>query len=85
MKEIFHIPVSLVVERIVLKALNAMTYVIALYSWGSGCTESIPAGPGQTPCGNQGASPRKTLEILHFMLPKIAQKTTLAFHFLLCS
>ena len=35
--------------------------------------------------GDKGQSSLKTMEILHFMMPKIVQKITLAFHFLLCS
>ena len=87
--EIFHTPVSLVVDAIVLKARHAMTIghciaQLGLPGWDSGGTDSLPAGPGQIPGGNQGQSPRKTPEILHYMIPKIAQRTTSAFHFLLC-
>ena len=58
--ELFYTPVSLVEEAIVPKALHAMTIGPCIVQLGSsGCTDSLPTGPGQSPGGDQGAKSPK--------------------------
>ena len=58
--ELFHTPVSLVEEAIVPKARHAMTIGPCIVQLGgSGCTDSLPTGPGQSPGGDQGAKSPK--------------------------
>ena len=74
--EIFHTPVSLVVEGIVPKARHTMTIGTA---GALGALTAFQLVQSRALLKTRGQSPRKTLETLHFMMSKIAQKATLAF------